>query len=164
MREGLPLSHLKVKDYLESVKLGDRHIVWGQVSDTVESAAKAVGCEPAQIVKTMSFLQSDGPVVIAIAGDAKVNSGKYKATFQQKAVMIPGDQVEELTGFPPGAVCPFALKEGVKVYLDTSTKRFDIIHVSGGSIDSTVELSLAELEKHSSSAGWVDVCKGWYGE
>ena len=156
------MSYEKVKAYFDRVGLGDRLTVRDQIGDTVEHAAMAIGCEPARIAKTMSFLLNDGPILMVSAGDAKVNSSKFKAAFHQKAVMIPGDQVETLIGHEPGAVCPFAVKEGVRVYLDISLKRFDTIHAAGGSLNSTVYLTLDELILHSHMVEWVDLCKGWF--
>lgn len=71
--------------------------------------------------------------MIVAAGDVKVDNGKFKARFAQKAKMIPFDMVEELTGFKPGGVCPFCAKDGVAVYLDESLKRFDVIYPAAGS-------------------------------
>lgn len=156
------MSYEKVKEYFDNVGLADRVVIREHIGDTVEHAAQAIGCEPAHIAKTMSFIQNGEPALIVMAGDAKVNNTKYKAGFHQKAIMIPGDQVETLIGHIPGAVCPFAINEGVKVYLDVSLKRFEIIYTAGGSLNSTIKLTLEELEKHSAPANWVDVCKGWY--
>ncbi|PWJ50830.1 YbaK/EbsC family protein [Faecalicatena contorta] len=156
------MSYEKVKEYFDGVGLGERVVLREHIGDTVEHAAEAIGCEPARIAKTMSFIQDGEPALVVMAGDAKVNNTKYKACFHQKAVMIPGDQVEVLIGHAPGAVCPFAIHEGVKVYLDVSLKRFDIVYTAGGNANSTIELSLEELEQHAYHSGWVDVCKGWY--
>jgi len=156
------MSYEKVKEYFNSVGLGERVVVREHIGDTVEHAAEAIGCEPAHIAKTMSFMQNGEPALVVMAGDAKVNNTKYKACFHQKAVMIHGDQVETLIGHVPGSVCPFAINEDVKVYLDISLKRFEIIYTAGGSLNSTIKLTLEELEKHSAHAGWVDVCTGWY--
>lgn len=156
------MSYEKVKEYFDSVGLADRVVVREHIGDTVEHAAQAIGCEPAHIAKTMSFIQNGEPALVVMAGDAKVNNTKYKACFHQKAVMIPGDEVETLIGHIPGAVCPFAINKNVKVYLDVSLKRFKIIYTAGGSLNSTIKLALEELEKYSAPAIWVDVCKGWY--
>lgn len=156
------MAYEKVKEYFDSVGLGERVVIREHTGDTVEHAAEAIGCEPARIAKTMSFMQSGEPALVVMAGDAKVNNTKYKACFQQKAIMIPGDQVEALIGHIPGAVCPFAINDNVKLYLDVSLKRFDIVYTAGGSTNSTIQLSIEELEKRSKHSGWVDVCKGWY--
>ncbi len=151
----------KVQKYFDDLGMGDRVIIPERSSATVEEAALAIGCEPKEIAKTMSFLVSGSPMLIVTAGDAKVDNAKYKAAFHEKARMIPGDQVEEYIGHPPGGVCPFAINPGIPVYLDVSLKRFDIVYPAAGSGHSAVRLSVDELEKYSDSAGWVDVCKGW---
>ena len=87
------------------------------------------------------------------------DNAKYKAEFNTKAKMIPYDDVENYAGHKPGGVCPFGVKENVKVYLDESLKRFDIIYPACGSSNSAVKLTIAELEKTSNYEKWVDVCK-----
>ena len=130
-------------------------------SDTVEHAAQAIGCIPAQIAKTMSFLAAEQPIMIVMAGDAKVHNSKYKSFFHQKAAMIPWDSVEALTGHMPGGVCPFARKEGIKVYLDVSLKRFEIVYAAAGAPNGTIGLSIEELEKYSGFEEWIDIAKDW---
>lgn len=155
------MSYERVKAYFDGIGLGDRVVVREHIGDTVEHAAEAIGCEPAHIAKTMSFVQKEGVALIVMAGDAKIDNPKYKACFSQKAVMLPFDRVEDEIGHVPGAVCPFAVNDGVKIYLDVSLKRFETVYTAGGSLNSTVKLSLDELEKYSANDGWIDVCKGW---
>lgn len=149
----------KVITYFDSIGLKDRVKVFSQSSATVELAALAVGCEPAHIAKTMSFLQGDKAILIVTAGDARIENKKYKAHFQQKAKMIPWDDVEKYIGHAPGGVCPFEINDNVDTYLDISLKRFEIVYPAAGSDNSAVELSIPELEKYSRSKGWIDVCK-----
>ena len=130
-------------------------------SATVELAAAAVGCAPEQIAKTLSFMVNEIPILIVAAGDAKIDNPKYKAQFQTKAKMHTPDQVESLIGHRIGGVCPFGIKPGVKVYLDLSLKRFSTVYAACGASNTVIELTLCELEKHSSYLDWIDVCKGW---
>ena len=130
-------------------------------SATVELAAQALGVIPARIAKTLSFLVEDRCILILAAGDAKIDNKKYKAQFHTKAKMLLAGQVEPLTGHAVGGVCPFANPEGTTSYLDVSLKRFDTVFPAAGSPNSAIELSCAELEAFSHSAGWVDVCKDW---
>jgi prolyl-tRNA editing enzyme YbaK/EbsC (Cys-tRNA(Pro) deacylase) len=152
----------RVIKYFDGVGLGQRVVEREQIGATVEQAAVSIGCEPARIAKTMSFFLDEKAALIVMAGDAEIDNIKYKSCFHQKAKMIPGELVETYIGHLPGAVCPFAVNEGVRVFMDVSLKRFDIIYTAGGSLNSTVKLSLEELETHSASAGWIDVCKGWF--
>ena len=130
-------------------------------SATVELAAKAVGVAGARIAKSLSFMTKDGPILVIAAGDAKVDNKKYKALFGQKAKMLAHDDVPEYIGHAVGGVCPFAVREGVKVYLDESLKRFETVFPACGSSNSAIELTIAELERYSRFDGWVDVCKDW---
>lgn len=155
------MSIQKVRHYLQAYHLDQRVLTFSASSATVQEAALAVGCEPRRIAKTLSFLVEGAPVLIVMAGDGKIDNAKFKARFHQKAVMIPPDQVEALVGYAVGGVCPFAVNPGVSVYLDESLRRFATVYPAAGNAQSAVELSLAELEKASQAAGWVDVGKGW---
>ncbi len=149
----------KVKQYFHEFGLEDRVKVLSQSSATVEAAAVAVGCEPARIAKTMSFFVGNEAILIVAAGDVKIDNKKYKEFFHQKAKMIPFDEVEKYVGHAPGGVCPFVIPEGVKVYLDVSLKRFEIVYPAAGTGNSAVELSVDELAKYSKMLEWIDVCK-----
>lgn len=149
------------KEHLRKAGLEDRIHEFEVSSATVELAARAVGCEPARIAKTLSFMADGQPVLIVAAGDAKVDNRKYKEQFHVKAAMLSPDQVTELVGHSVGGVCPFGVKEGVRVYLDQSLKRFDTVYPACGSANSAVRLGIEELERASGYLGWIDVCKGW---
>jgi len=149
-----------VRVFFKEKGLEDRVKTFEVSSATVELAAKAVGCEPARIAKTLSFLLGDDqPILVVMAGDARIDNKKFKAVFGQKAKMIPFEQVESATGHMPGGVCPFAAKPEVTVYLDESLKRFDIVYPAAGSGNSAVELSIRELELLSGSSGWMDLAQ-----
>ena len=151
----------KVKAYFSQFGMEDKVLEFPVSSATVELAAQAVGCEPGRIAKTLSFLVAGQPILIVAAGDAKIDNPKYKAQFGVKAKMLTPDEVVELIGHAVGGVCPFAINPGVAVYLDVSLKRFETVFPACGSSNSAIELTLPELEKHSGSTVWIDVCKAW---
>ncbi len=153
------MSHTKVMGFFIEQGLEDRIRVLDQSTATVELAAKAIGCEPSQIAKTLSFITDAGPLLLVAAGHVKVDNRKYRETFGQKAKMIPGDQVKAFTGHEPGGVCPFALKASIPVYLDVSLREHQTVFPAAGNPQSVIKLSVAELERLSSPRKWVDVCK-----
>ena len=153
----------KVRNYFRTMGIEDRILEFEVSSATVELAAAAVGCEPARIAKTLSFMVDGKPILIVAAGDAKVDNPKYKAQFSTKAKMLTPDEAETLIGHAVGGVCPFAVNDGVAVYLDASLKRFEKVFPACGSSNSAIELSIAELERYSNYTAWIDVCKGWNG-
>ena len=153
------MSKEAVKEYFKKYGIENRIQELEESSATVELAAKALGCEPKHIAKTLSFKVEDKPNLIVVAGDAKIDNAKYKAKFNTKAKMLNIEEVEELIGHKVGGVCPFAIKENVKVYLDISLKRFDYVYPAAGSGNSAIKVSIEELEKYSNYIEWVDVSK-----
>ncbi len=149
----------QAKKYLTEKGYADRIIEPEESSATVQLAAEALGVEPGMIAKTMSFLQGEQPVLILTEGTARIDNRKYKDTFHIKAKMIPFEEVEEIIGHAPGGVCPFGVKEGIKVYLDESLKRFDTVYPAAGNDHSAVRLTIEDLENAVDSEGWIDVCK-----
>ena len=148
-----------VRPSLEAAGFADRVMTFANSSATVELAAQCVGCQPAQIAKSLSFRTAEGAVLIVTAGDAKIDNAKYKALFHQKATMLSHDEVSDLLGLRVGGVCPFGVS--APVFLDISLRRFDTVYPAAGDDHSAVRLTPEELQAASRAQGWVDVCKGW---
>lgn len=151
----------KVKKYFKKYGMETRVQEFDVSSATVALAAEALHCEPCRIAKTLSFMVNNSPVLIVAAGDAKIDNPKYKAQFGTKAKMLTPDEAETLVGHAVGGVCPFAINDGVTVYLDVSLKRFQTVFPACGNSNSAIELTIAELEKYSGFTAWIDVCKEW---
>jgi len=151
----------KVRAYFREQGMEARVMEFPVSSATVELAAQALGCEGCRIAKTLSFMTGEGPILIVCAGDAKIDNPRYKARFGVKAKMLAPEEAVSLIGHAVGGVCPFAVNEDVKVYLDESLRRFETVYPACGSANSAIELTIPELEKHSGFAAWVDVCKAW---
>ncbi|EPY26834.1 EbsC protein [Strigomonas culicis] len=167
----------KVRTYFIARGAGDtlaaRIQQFPQSSATVEEAATCLRCFPAHVAKSLCFLQkakvgagsgadNQVPIVVVTAGHAKADNKKYKAAFGQPSKMLKKEDVEALVGFPPGGVCPFAVNDGVRVYLDVSLKQFKDVYPACGTIDSGMRMSVAELEEYSTNfVEWVDICLGW---
>lgn len=149
----------KVREYFRQFGMEDRIREFDVSSATVDLAAQALGVEGARIAKSMSFKVGDGAILIIAAGDVKIDNRKYKDEFHIKAKMLAFDEVEPLIGHAVGGVCPFAINDGVEVYLDESLKRFETVFPACGSGNSAIELTIPEMEKYSGYKKWVDVCK-----
>lgn len=156
------MSIQKVRAYFEQFGIADRIREFDVSSATVDLAAVAVGVEGARIAKSLSFKVNEQPIIIVAAGDAKVDNSRYKARFHTKAKMLTHEEAHQLIGHDVGGVCPFALPESVKVYLDVSLRRFETVFPAAGSDNSAIELTCEELERYSANfQEWVDVCKAW---
>ena len=137
----------KVFSFLKEKGYADRLTEHKETIDTVEHAAQQIGCSEAVIAKTLSFIVEGKPVIVVMAGDGRVNSSKFKALFHTKPSMIQREQVEAITGFAPGGVCPFNVPKEIPVWLDVSMKRFEYVHPAGGNSYTSVKLTPAELEE-----------------
>ena len=149
----------RARAHLRSLGMEDRVMEFAVSSATVELAAQAVGCAPARIAKTLSFMGRDHALLVVCAGDCKIDKHKFKETFHVKARMLKADEVEKHTNHAVGGVCPFAVPEETPVYLDVSLKRFPWIYPACGSANSAIKLSNEELQALVPGARWVDVCK-----
>lgn len=148
-----------VKEYFKQYGIEDRMQEFNESSATVELAAKAIGCKPENIAKTLSFKVEDKVILIVVSGDSKIDNSKYKIEFNTKAKMLTPEEVEKFIGHKIGGVCPFGIKEGVKVYLDYSLKRFEYVYPAAGSSNSAIKLSIEELEKYSNYEKWIEVSR-----
>lgn len=153
------MSYETVSKFLIENGAGDGIKVFDVSSATVELAAEAIGCANEQIAKSISVKLSGKGALIVCSGDMKLDNQKFKAEFNEKASMIPYAEVKDMIGHDVGGVCPFCLNPDVKVYLDSSLKRFDIVYTAAGSDNSVVGLTPEKLESLSSAERWVDVCK-----
>lgn len=151
----------KVKEFFKKYDMESRILEFEVSSATVELAAAALNCAPCRIAKTLSLMVEEKPILIVAAGDAKIDNQKFKAQFGTKPKMLTPQEAEDLVGHAVGGVCPFAVNDGVLVYLDESLKRFHTVFPACGSSNSAIELTFDELVEYSNSFGCIDVCKGW---
>ncbi len=150
----------RVKEYFAEFNLADKVMEFDVSSATVELAAQALHTQPGRIAKTLSFLMKDGScILVVMAGDKKVDNAKFKAAFSTKAKMPSPEEVLEKTGHSVGGVCPFAIPDNVKVYLDQSLREHETVFPACGSSNSAIELDCDSLFRCANAAGWVDIGK-----
>lgn len=147
------------KEHLKKYGLDNKIKEFDVSSATVKEAALALNCKEAEIAKTLSFLVNDKPILIVTAGNRKIDNAKFKSIFNEKAKMLKKDEVEPLIGHKVGGVCPFGVNNDVDIYLDISLKDFATVYPACGSSNSTVKLTIKELEEASNYKEWIDVCK-----
>ncbi len=139
----------KVKEFLRA-QPGNLEVIEIEAdTHTSELAAEALGVDVAQIAKSLVFLIKDKPVMVVTCGDQKVNPRKIKGflALTGKVSMAKPDKTKQLTGFPPGGVCPFALKEDITILLDKSLSRYPVVYAAAGTPHSLVPITSKQLEE-----------------
>ena len=150
----------KVKEYLQELPYDLKVIEFEESTHTSELAAEALGVEVGQIAKSVLFLIKDTPILVVTSGDAKIINKKIKEAtgLTGKVKLVPPGEVEGLTGFSPGGVCPFALKAPLVLLLDKSMERFPVVYAAAGSPHSAVPVTMEQLQEIT--GGKVcDVCE-----
>jgi prolyl-tRNA editing enzyme YbaK/EbsC (Cys-tRNA(Pro) deacylase) len=117
---------------------------------TAEDAARAVGCELGQIVKSLVFDCDGDSILVLVPGDGRADRSKIAAAAGcGKAKIAPAVRVEAATGFAPGAVAPVPLPKIERVYLDRSLLQHRVVWVGAGSPRHMAGLSPVDLARLS---------------
>lgn len=117
---------------------------------TAQDAAAAVGCELAQIVKSLVFDCDGRPVLVLVPGDRRADADKVARAAGAAFARIAGtEEVRDATGFEPGAVAPFPLPRVEKVFIDSTLLAHRVVWIGAGSSRHMVALSPAELVRLS---------------
>ncbi|MGI5065161.1 YbaK/EbsC family protein [Treponema putidum] len=149
----------EAREHLKLFSLEDRIIEFDKSSATVDLAAAALGCKPEFIVKTLAFMVKETPVLVLLAGSARIDNAKFRQTFHCKTKMMNEEQLFNFIGHPAGGVCPFGLKTQVSVYIDESIRPLDWVYPAAGTENTAVRMNVQELEKASQAVKWVNVSK-----
>ena len=125
---------------------------------TVDTAARALGVEPARIAKTLAVRAGDEVFLLVARGDARLDNAKCKAEFGARPRMLGAEETLALTGHPIGGVCPFGLANPLPIYLDVSLRPFDQVYPAAGSLNTSVRVTPGRLFELVASR-WVDLCR-----
>ena len=145
-----PQSVERVTDYLRSAGAEVRVEEFPDGTPTAQAAARAVGCELSQIVKSLVFDCDGKPVVAMVPGDRRADADKIAAAAGCRFARIAGtEEVQDVTGFEPGAVAPFPLPRVERVFIDRTLLSHRVVWIGAGSDRHMAALSPAELVRLS---------------
>ncbi|MDD2586194.1 MAG: YbaK/EbsC family protein [Syntrophomonadaceae bacterium] len=136
----------RVRDYLKNRDPSLRIIELDSDTSTAYLAAQALGTEVGQIAKSILFKSKTGDYFMVVsAGDVKINNRAIKELAGSRVKMASAEEVNEITGFNIGGVCPFAMETEVPVYLDESLQRYDVVYAAAGSSNTALPITYAQL-------------------
>ena len=148
----------EVKSYIEENSINGEIIMFkAEQAKTSASAAEHLGCEVAQIAKSI-VLKAEHPILVILSGDMRVDLKKLSEVLGQKAKLASPEYVSEEVGFIIGGVPPMGFDRPVRILIDKSIERFSEVFSSGGSRDSILKIDVNEL-KNVVKGEIVDVSK-----
>jgi Cys-tRNA(Pro) deacylase len=138
----------RVSSVLRAAAVEARIEQFGEGTPTARDAAKAVGCELAQIVKSL-VLVCDGAYVLALVpGDRRADERVIASTLAANEVRVAtADEVLHATGFPPGGVAPFPQRAVTATLMDRSLLAHELVWVGAGTAAHMAALAPAELQR-----------------
>ncbi len=118
-----------------------------QTTKTSIEAADALGVEVGQIAKTILFRVGECYGLFVAAGDITIDSKKVKTLLGGGKVRIAKpEEVEQITGYRVGGVCPFDIDPGIPIFIDDSMKRFPVVYSAAGSSHSFLPITVEQLK------------------
>lgn len=149
---------LRTQSLLEAAGLPGRVVEFEQPTRTSAEAAEAIGCQVAEIAKSVVFrAKPSGQAVLVVAsGDNRVCESKVAALVGEKLGRANPDFVREATGYAIGGVAPLGHATSVKLFLDRDLQRFATLWAAAGTPFSVFPLSPAQLQGLT-GADWSDI-------
>jgi prolyl-tRNA editing enzyme YbaK/EbsC (Cys-tRNA(Pro) deacylase) len=136
----------RVTEYLREAGAEVRVEEFADGTPTAQAAARAVGCELGQIVKSLVFDCDGRPVVVLVPGDRRADSVRIAQAAGCKFATIAGaEEVVDATGFEPGAVAPFPLPRVELVLIERTLLPHGVVWIGAGSDRHMAALSPPEL-------------------
>jgi Cys-tRNA(Pro) deacylase len=127
--------------------------VWFRILDkpsTIHTAdaSKVTGVSLEHITKSLVFRADGQPILAVIPGDRRVDSSRLaEAVGAKKVQLVPFEEAQKFSGYPPGGTPPIHHVNIVKVVFDRELTRFDTIYGGGGSRNKLVELKVQDALK-----------------
>jgi len=115
---------------------------------TAEDAARAIGCEVGQIVKSLVFTAGGRPVLALVSGANRLDPAKLAAVAGGPVEKADADTARQATGYAIGGVPPFGHARPLPVFMDRDLERYDLVWAAAGRPDSVFPITpvrLAEL-------------------
>jgi prolyl-tRNA editing enzyme YbaK/EbsC (Cys-tRNA(Pro) deacylase) len=138
----------RVSAYLRDAAVEARIEEFGEGTRTARDAARAVGCELSQIVKSLVFVCDGAYVVALVPGDRRADEQAIATAVGATEIRIARpDEVLHATGFEPGAVAPFPHRAVTQTLMDKDFFRHVVVWVGAGSPAHMAALPPAELQR-----------------
>lgn len=133
-KDSLSKSAQRVQEALERLGLALQVVELPSSTRTAQEAAQAIGCDVAQIAKSLIFKTriSQRPILVIASGSNRVNEKKIAGLVGEKVAKADADFVRQFTGFAIGGVPPVGHLQPIETYIDEDLLVFDEIWAAAG--------------------------------
>jgi Cys-tRNA(Pro) deacylase len=148
MSKKLKPSAQRVQEALQDHGLTCEVVQMQDTTRSAEDAARAVGCEVGQIVKSLIFegTQSHQPVLVVTSGANRANEKTVGQNLAESIKMAAPDFVREMTGFAIGGVAPVGHRHPLKIFIDEDLLQYQEIWAAAGTPHAVFKLTPDELK------------------
>ena len=141
-KEPVKRAERSIKEFDPNLKI----ICLEETARTAQDAATALSCNIGAIVKSLLFSSGDDFVLCLVSGDKRCSLNKLKKILNKKDVsMAKPEDVKEITGYTIGGVSPVGHLTKVKIYIDSSLKRFTTVFAAAGHPNCVFEINFNKL-------------------
>jgi len=116
---------------------------------TAQDAARAIGCELGQIVKSLAFSVAGRPVVVLVSGSNRLDPARLETLAGGPVAKLDADATRKATGFAIGGVPPFGHAERLPVYVDRDLLGHEVVWAAAGRPDSVFAIAPDQLVRLS---------------
>jgi len=139
----------RFESWLDGSGLGIAVKQFPQGTRTAPDAARAVGCEIGQIVKSLVFMAAGRPVLALVSGGNRLDESRLAAIAGEPVTKADAEVARNATGYAIGGVPPFGHATDVPVYMDRDLLAFPVVWAAAGRPDSVFEIDPARLRELS---------------
>jgi len=141
----------RFEEWLAGADLGVNVRKFSEGTRTAADAARAVGCDVGQIVKSLVFVAGGRPVVALVSGANRLDEGRLAAVAGTPVAKADASIAREATGFAIGGVPPFGHATDVPVFMDRDLLTYDSVWAAAGRPDSVFEIQPERLRELSNA-------------
>lgn len=149
MTNSLSKSAQSVQEFLLKKGFEFKVVELSASTHTAQDAANTIGCEIAQIIKSLVFTTKEGkkPILVLASGINRVNEKAIEKEVGEKIEKADADFIREITGFAIGGVPPVGHKQEIETFIDSDLLNYKELWAAAGTPNAVFKLNTADLEQ-----------------
>ncbi len=139
----------RFEDWLREQEMDIQVRTYPAGTRTAEDAARAIGCDVAQIVKSLVFTAGSQQVIALVSGANRLDLGRLETLTGARVAMANADTARKATGYSIGGVPPFGHASALPVFMDRDLTRHEVVWAAAGRPDAVFPIGPAKLAELS---------------